>query len=1767
MSTSATLSVKSGDMFYGNRYYGAATNGCRTVYTDTIEVHAGNTLYINSGLPDTLRLCEGDTLNLSLAADHLFRSRWMHNGDTLHTTDSSYHVYHVTLRDTGLYIVEGYNGCGLVSDTAYVLVNALPRFTVQPRDTSLCNAGTATLTVSADNIIGAIQWYKMGSGAQGTGSVLSTSAAGFYYALAQNSCGAVSSDTVEVGIFSISPVQTLTLSDTTVCEGTALQLTVSGSDVFRYLWRHGKDTLAVTTSGSYTLNSATLADSGMYYVTGYNACGSFTDTAHVRVATGVSVQSVSRDTFLCTGDTYTLTVRATNYDSIVWLFGGVKISSDSSYRINSINNLTSGTYHYTVYGHGACIGYSMSDSVQVVSDSVSPTLKVAMSDASLCSGDTLSLLAGVNNARAYLWLHNNMLQSETDSLFRRQPASVSDSGTYIVEAINGCGSIFDTATVIVRPRAKAIAHYAAQSLCLGDSLSLRAASVSADTFYWERNGQRLNDNTNMLVRKNVSLSDTGLYTFIAVNGCNSDTVKVAHVSVSHALQQRKLMQDVLMLCEGDSLGLTAQVDNTWGYRWFRNGVRVIGANDSTYSIAKVASGDTGLFVVQAYNACNTLFDTVHVSVLRSLEIISRPSDTSICKSAAAISFTVATKNEDSIVWYFKGRRIAEGATLALPHNAGTAYSGYYRYEVYGQLGCGAVALSSIADSVWLHIPSGKPAVSATQDDLAVCEGAALTVELKASNLFRCTWTHNGQRLPLTGSVLSKAMEPSDTGTYCLEGYNACGSIFDTVHVALVPKVSIRSLSSDTAICRSAPSIDFAVNAEHADSIEWRFKGALVGKGSALHLTNVYIAHSGYYTCTAYGRCGNLADSVRLFVSDTLSLPRGNVQQRDSIELCLGDDLELTYAADNVFRNRWRHNGLLLPAERDTLYVKPNIAVHDEGWYVAEAYNGCDMLADSVYVSIATMPRAKFTLKPLDTAFCGVAKSPSLTFAFAAKDYDTSSIRWYHNGSELLFMRDSFITVTVDAMSKAGMYRYEVLSEGTCRKIVTDSVELAINNGIPTFNKRLGSDTTICGTYLNDLSVSVNEFYRNRWYYNDSLVLEGRDTVLRVSKAGAYRVVSYNGCGAVSDSIKVHIYRPVKITAASKGEEVCFDSTLAQPRVVKLAAAAEGDSLREVRWYHGSTLLRTLTLSGATSVVRDTLTVVVGSESEHREGDYHFVAGSHCGEDTATIRLDIRYYVRVAAPLPARDTAICEGASVAFDFAAHNALRYTWYKDYAATPLPGADSSLLAIPALALSDSGLYVVVADNGCYAVSDTIRLAVKPLPKVLQSPASVVVFDDTRIVLAGSAAYADRRQWLYNGRPLVDVPENKLTRDYITGATTDTLTVWYANSLKHTGSYRYVVGNGCGADTGSEASVMVKDTSRLKLEVKKTAFNLNGSPITAGVPKDSVMIFKVLVANNSTRFMTNIRIVDSIPDGFELDLDGLNGKVTGDSIISYTLTDTLHINEFELLEYRVKALKTGSYTNYVHVSYLDFAANTATGVVNISDSVAVTIYSEKDLKVTKEIISVSTDAKGFSRKALHRDSSISVGDYITCRITVSNIGKGVCRDVVLTDLWSSGIKFVKIVSSTVPSVQQQDRVEFAVGSIAADSAVELEVMVRAVDEGFSLLSADAATGEEEADLLNNSAKLKIRVHGLTIHATTITPNGDGYNDNFEIPFALSYPDNQITIFNRTGNMVYAKKSYYNEFNGEGFPDGTYYYIFTYKDEDGKQHRLHGHLWITRLY
>lgn len=85
------------------------------------------------------------------------------------------------------------------------------------------------------------------------------------------------------------------------------------------------------------------------------------------------------------------------------------------------------------------------------------------------------------------------------------------------------------------------------------------------------------------------------------------------------------------------------------------------------------------------------------------------------------------------------------------------------------------------------------------------------------------------------------------------------------------------------------------------------------------------------------------------------------------------------------------------------------------------------------------------------------------------------------------------------------------------------------------------------------------------------------------------------------------------------------------------------------------------------------------------------------------------------------------------------------------------------------------------------------------------------------------------------------------------------------------------------------------------------------------------------------------------------------------------------------------------------------------------------------------------------------------------------------------------------------------------------------------------------EAPILKTSIKV---YNGLS-------PNRDGINDYFTIDGLEAYPDNELKIYNRFGQLLYEQKNYQSNWNGEVdgvvLPNGTYFYLLS--DGEGKQY------------
>jgi gliding motility-associated-like protein len=81
------------------------------------------------------------------------------------------------------------------------------------------------------------------------------------------------------------------------------------------------------------------------------------------------------------------------------------------------------------------------------------------------------------------------------------------------------------------------------------------------------------------------------------------------------------------------------------------------------------------------------------------------------------------------------------------------------------------------------------------------------------------------------------------------------------------------------------------------------------------------------------------------------------------------------------------------------------------------------------------------------------------------------------------------------------------------------------------------------------------------------------------------------------------------------------------------------------------------------------------------------------------------------------------------------------------------------------------------------------------------------------------------------------------------------------------------------------------------------------------------------------------------------------------------------------------------------------------------------------------------------------------------------------------------------------------------------------------------------------------VKVFKKVVVPNAFSPNNDGINDLWRINELQTYPDPEVTVFNRYGQAVFQSKGYRTpwdgSFKGKPLPTGTYYYVIDLKIGD----------------
>lgn len=1102
----------------------------------------------------SISFCQGNSITLNAA-----------NANSTYTWSTGASTPSISVNSSGTYWVSVSNQCGTTSDTIDVIVDA-PINVNLGGDRAICAQSSTTLSIpfSASTFY---QWSN-GSGS----NQITVSNPGQYWVSATNACGTYT-DTINISIES--PQQVSLGPDIVSCSANSATLSLVSPVSGTLQW-----------SDNSSGDSLVVNQSGVYWVSITNACGTFSDTISVNFFnTGDLFQN---DTVLfCAGNTYTLT-SPISLGSNLW--------SDASAG-SSLTIAQPGTYWLQVVL--PCGVFS--DTVHYVGN-VQPSVNLGP-DVVLCPGQSVTLDAQ-NPGASYLWSNSSISQT----------IAASSSGSYWVGVSTGCGYVYDTVNVHViatpNPNINDTVY-----VCTGNLATANAGNWGANTSYnWSNNVQTqinttlsagahwvkvyngcdtitknfyvkdqpaLNINlgkdttfcgTSLWLKSGVGqhgntiqwsnngnlpllkVTTTGQYWVSVTNACGTYTDTI---NVTINTYPKGISQDTIYKCFSSNALLKTKNIQGAIYQWSNNA-----STNSTY----VSS--PGKYWVTVSNVCDTIHDTVVVKDVYPVQF-NLGNDTAFCRPAT-LSLDLSSLTADSIVWSTGSRNSAISVS-----NSGT-----YWVKVYNLCGYTSDTINVIVNE---H-------VTPVLNDITICTGNSTILDASQPYATSYLWSNNAttssiavsnagwysvyisgicgtikdsayitvdQPLPsidlgndtifCAGTLVldpgsfpgasylwnnnstNQTIAVNQTGTYHVTLSNACNTVSDTIHV-LVTGPPTEALGNVVKFCAGT---SLTLNAQNpGSSYVW-------STGDSVQ--SVTLSNGGKYWVTVTNACGVITDTVDLVVEQ----PMPDVTLGNDTIICIGDTLNLFHNKGDV-NTRWSNGSTF-----------KNIAVTTTGLYWVEVFNSCGSWYDTIEVVVEGVPQ--FTLGT-DISICAVNGQATLFGPASMLNYTwstgdtTQDITVYSPGTYWLSVSNSCYSYT--------------------DTIVVSPVDPIVFD--------LGPDTTLCFGEMLILD-PLNQKGKGPSNYPGAAYQE-------ITESGVYWVTVSNICGAFTDTIRVTFDEYLDLQV--------WDTTICNEETVDIDLTG---ITHPFEWFDGST---------------DTIRTV------GEEGTYPLKITNQCGEFTKYYRVNI-----------------------------------------------------------------------------------------------------------------------------------------------------------------------------------------------------------------------------------------------------------------------------------------------------------------------------------------------------------------------------------------------------------------------------------------------------------------------------------------------------------------------------------------------------------------
>ncbi|MFN3404327.1 MAG: gliding motility-associated C-terminal domain-containing protein [Cytophagaceae bacterium] len=741
--------------------------------------------------------------------------------------------------------------------------------------------GPITLTATADANTN-INWYRGADPIAGaSGNTYSATVSGMYTIVAVlGNCASDASDAANVQISPVPQKPSISAASLVACQGQSIVLNAETNETdITYIWSNTSGVITDENAAQLTVNS-----SGSYTVTirktsAPNCESSASDPAVVNISPAPGKPSLQQSGQVC-GGPITLTATADANTTINWYRGTDLISGASG---NTYSATESGSYTIV-----AVIGNCISDASDPSNVQITPVPeKPSISAASLvaCQGQSIVLNAETNETDiTYIWSNASGVITDENAA----QLTVSSSGSYTVtirktSAPNCESSASDPAVVNINPAPGKPSLQQSGPEC-GGPITLTATADANTTINWYRGADMISG----VSGNTYSATESGTYTIVAVIGnCTSEVSDAANVQISPVPQKPEISAASLVACQGESIVLNAETNETdITYIWSNASGVIAGENAAQLT---VNSSGSYMLMIRKTAAPNCESAASDPAVVNINPVPSAPALSATGPECGGPITITASGVAGAVYSWFES-----GNNLNVNGSSYTALSSGIFTVRQTVAGCTS-DLSSVLSVIVKSVPSTPQIGVAGATSFCQGETVVMAVITNYSNP-AYQWYKNGTAI---SGATERDFEASSEGQYsvsiqvdgCLSGLS------QAIPVTAAPATTEPHAGSDKLTC-SPTAILTGNNFAGDETASW----SAVSSASITVLNPLAISVSDLaeglnkFVWTISGRCGTKRDTVEVnVVSSTAEVSFAS----DADTVCAGAGIKLNAVVNHA----------------------------------------------------------------------------------------------------------------------------------------------------------------------------------------------------------------------------------------------------------------------------------------------------------------------------------------------------------------------------------------------------------------------------------------------------------------------------------------------------------------------------------------------------------------------------------------------------------------------------------------------------------------------------------------------------------------------------------------------------------------------------------------------------------------------------------------------------------------------------------------------------